>query len=927
MQKRKLHKVSDYPEILEEWDYELNTFRPDEVSAGSEKRVHWICKKGHRWEARAADRTSKHRGCPYCANKRILKGYNDLATTHPHLVEDWDFDSNDVSPYEISYGSTKKVLWKCKKCGEQYEAAICDRVHGNGCPYCSGKRVKKGFNDLESKYPEIAKEWDYEKNGNYLPSDFTAHSTKSVWWKCPKNHSYQMVIGNRTGSKQLNCPICSGKRIVKGINDLFTIHPELKERWDYEKNDINPETLGPGSNTSVYWKCEKNHSFCSTVYCVAHSRSGMNCPVCRNFRVDEGTNDLTTTHPKLLEEWDYDKNEINPNEVHAGMHKKVWWKCKAHGHSWQTEIQLRTIRGLGCPYCSNQKLLVGFNDVGTLHPEIYKLWDYSKNNGKTPADFTGVYSNKKIYLICQNGHPYKTSISEYHRGRGCPVCSNKKVIMGVNDLATTHPDLAKEWDLKKNGELTPQQITHGSQKKVWWKCQNGHSWKAIVYSRAAGTGCPECLKEYQTSLTEKTFTFYLSKYFSDLKENVHLKELGKRELDIYIPSLKLAIEYDGHNWHKNPKSDLIKDEICNENGITIIRIREDGCIKYSSSAHFIDAPQSHGNILILKDTVNALFRLINELFGLSLQKIESVEPDITAINESFYSYHKSNSLAVKCPNILKEWDYDKNGDLKPESISAGSSIKVWWKCEKGHSWNAVVSSRVRGNGCPYCSGKYVLSGFNDLASQYPSLIEEWDYDKNRNLKPEELLSGANLKVWWKCKKGHRWEASISSRTRQKTKCPTCSGLIPDKGRNDLATLYPELVKEWDYDKNGDLKPSDFLPGSEKVVWWICPKGHSYDTQIFIRAKVGCGCPICSNKRVLKGYNDLETLHPELAKEWDYDKNDGLLPSEVGGTGGSHKEIWWKCEKGHSWKTKLSTRIGLHSNCPQCAIDRSKKRNK
>ena len=129
------------------------------------------------------------------------------------------------------------------------------------------------------------------------------------------------------------------------------------------------------------------------------------------------------------------------------------------------------------------------------------------------------------------------------------------------------------------------------------------------------------------------------------------------------------------------------------------------------------------------------------------------------------------------------------------------------------------------------------------------------------------------------------------------------------------------------EKNGELQPSDFLPGSEKVVWWKCPNGHSYDTQIAIRAKYKCGCPICNNKRVVKGINDLESMHPELASEWNYEKNGDLLPSQVGGGGGSHKKVWWRCEKGHEWMATLASRISLHTGCPTCAIERNKNRNK
>ena len=630
-------------------------------------------------------------------------------------------------------------------------------------------------------------------------------------------------------------------------------------------------------------------------------------------------------YPYLVDEWDYEKNKINPTEVNKGIGTtKYWWKCDK-GHSYQATIPNRIIRGHGCPYCSNQKILVGFNDLGTIHPVIYDIWDYEKNGNLTPSDFTGKHSTKKIYLKCEKGHSYVTRISQYNRGQRCPICSNKKVAIGYNDLKTTHPDLALEWDYEKNGDLNPSQVTRGSEKKVWWKCKYGHSWKTSIYLRANGHNCPECLKEYQSSLTEKAFTFYLSKYFDDIEENAHPIELGKRELDIYIPSIKLAVEYDGYNWHKNISRDLAKDRLCKLNGITLIRIREDGCPKYETPSYIIEAPRNHGNIILIKDTINNLLNLINTLFNLSIPNINFLDEDIAAINSSFYTYNKNNSISIKCPSLLEEWDYEKNKDLTPEHVSHGSNTKVWWKCNNNHSWMAPVYSRVKGNGCPYCTGKLILEGFNDFKSQFPNLIKEWDYEKNGDLNPSKIYKNSNLKVWWKCEFNHSWKTQISTRTKLNTGCPVCKGLIADKGNNDLATLYPELLKEWDYEKNGDIQPSNFLPGSEKVVWWKCPKNHSYDSMICLRVKMKKGCPICNNKRVEKGFNDLATLHPEIAKEWDYEKNGALTPFDVGGSGGSHKMIYWKCSKGHEWKASLRGRISMHTGCPICARERNKRK--
>lgn len=167
------------------------------------------------------------------------------------------------------------------------------------------------------------------------------------------------------------------------------------EFWDFDKNSLSPYEVGPGSNFYAFWICKNGHSFKTMVYSMANSRKGMNCPICSNYIVKEGFNDLATTHPHLISEWDFDKNELKPTEVHAGMQKnKFWWKC-SKGHSWQATIQRRASRGDGCPICSNKKILAGYNDTVTLYPDFGKYWNYEKNVGLSPLEFKSLNSTKK----------------------------------------------------------------------------------------------------------------------------------------------------------------------------------------------------------------------------------------------------------------------------------------------------------------------------------------------------------------------------------------------------------------------------------------------------------------------------------------------------------------------------------------------------
>ena len=203
---------------------------------------------------------------------------------------------------------------------------------------------------------------------------------------------------------------------------------------------------------------------------------------------------------------------------------------------------------------------------------------------------------------------------------------------------------------------------------------------------------------------------------------------------------------------------------------------------------------------------------------------------------------KGKHYLTENAKLMAEWDWEKN-EKSPDQFTLGSNQKVWWKCEKGHEWEARINSRSDGNGCPYCSGRYAIKGENDLQTVNPDLAKEWNYEKNNGLMPNDVLPSSNKKVWWKCDKGHEWQSTIANRTDGHG-CPYCSGRFVIKGENDLQTVNPDLAKEWNYEKNNELTPSDFLPNSNKKVWWKCSKGHEWQSTINNRNK-GRGCPKCA----------------------------------------------------------------------------------
>jgi len=267
------------------------------------------------------------------------------------------------------------------------------------------------------------------------------------------------------------------------------------------------------------------------------------------------------------------------------------------------------------------------------------------------------------------------------------------------------------------------------------------------------------------------------------------------------------------------------------------------------------------------------------------------------------------------PELLSQWDVERNAPLLPETTAAGSDCKVWWRCERGHSWSARISSRVaQGRGCPYCAGKLPIHGMTDLATVCPELVSQWHPTKNGTLRPEDVTSGSEKSVWWRCERGHEWNCFVSLRAQREQGCPYCAGQRVIPGENDLATRYPEVAARWHPIKNGAVMPGQVLPHTHKRYWWMCEKGHEW--QVSPSALVqGSGCPYCAGKKAVSGETDLSTIYPQIAAQWYQAKNGKLTPEQV--SPGSEKRVWWLCERGHPYQSVVFSRVA-GTGCPYCA---------
>jgi len=318
---------------------------------------------------------------------------------------------------------------------------------------------------LAETHPELAAQAD-----GWDPTTISKGSGLKKQWKCEHGHKWIATVGAR--SRGTGCPVCSNHQVLAGFNDLASKNPQIAA----EAHGWDPTSIHQLSNKKRNWKCSKGHSYEAT---VAHRSEGKGCPFCSGRQVLIGFNDLGTTHLKISKE----AHEWDPGTVSAGSHKRANWICP-RGHVWDEVVKERALQGYGCSYCSGKRVLNGFNDLATTHPEIAAQAD-----GWDPTLFSKGHNKKKNWK-CELGHTYSDTIN--HRTgmeTKCPVCSGHKVLVGFNDLVTTSPDLAAEadgWD--------PTTITRGSKKKVQWRCQNGHRWKTSPKDRSRGEACPSCSK-------------------------------------------------------------------------------------------------------------------------------------------------------------------------------------------------------------------------------------------------------------------------------------------------------------------------------------------------------------------------------------------------------------------------------------------------
>ena len=577
------------------------------------------------------------------------------------------------------------------------------------------------------------------------------------------------------------------------IKPFAKAHPELLDEWNWEKNKeiVDPYGTGCTSTIKVWWRCKTcGYEWYAT---INNRHIGRGCPYCSGKALWTGRNDLETTNPELASEWDYEKNKaLLPSMFMAGSQKKVWWRCNICGHRWFASIGSRK-QGNGCPECS--KLKIGASHtLAVLNPQLASEWNYD-NNDFSPSEITA-NTNYKAWWTCPDcGYVYCSAIANRHKkGTGCPVCSNQILCTGINDLQTLHPDIASEWS--EENELSPDKVIAGGHTKYFFRCKHcGFTWRASLAARIKGTGCPKCSSSLHTSIPEQVIYQCLKRSLPSTKNSYKPKWLNGREIDIYLPRIKVGIEYDGGGWHQSVGKDIEKTRVMMSHGVTLIRIRDPKCPIIDDESIQIVTSKPKSDQQYLKNAIIELFAILNKRFNLDIELLCDVNDVYSEELRKYRNKELEYSFASEYPDLLDEWDELKNNGLDPHRIPPRSNVRIWWQCKTcGYEWMASVDRRATGAGCPYCAHEVVWSGHNDVETLRPDLLAEWDYENN-HISPQEITPNSHQRIAWKCCKcGHRWRSPIYNKSTGHG-CPKCARkAVADKQSKrvvnlDTGTIY------------------------------------------------------------------------------------------------------------------------------------------
>ncbi len=478
------------------------------------------------------------------------------------------------------------------------------------------------------------------------------------------------------------------------------------------------------------------------------------------------------------------------------------------------------------------------------YPEIAREWS-ARNTDKPDTVFSG--SPRKVWWHCPKcQQEYQATISNRTKHKSnCPFCANLRAYE-KNCLAVLRPEIAAQWHPELNFPLTPYDVVPGSEKEVYWACSEGHVWKAAICSRTnpRESRCPICHPRTVTRCGP-------------------MRPMDPALVQIWHPTKNLPVMPSeiacqsnkkfwwkcekGHEWqcdpsHLNKLVPLKRCPYCNDRAVC-----GDNSLlaRYPELArewdHKLNFPLTPDQVLYCSGK-KYWWRRGEFVWQASIKDRQRKGEGIP--RGQYLKCYPHLRLSVTHPELAAQWDGSKNALLTPDQVSAQSGRKIWWQCEKGHVWQSTINKRIRGDGCPYCSGHRPSKEYC-LQTCYPAIAAQWHPERNKGLTPRDVTPGSGRNVWWQCEKGHEWKASVSNRSRRGHNCPYCADR--SKRLGSVAEARPDLLGEWNYGKNTKT-PQDCSARSNKKVWWKCSVcGHAWQASPDNRF-CGSGCPVCAKKR-------------------------------------------------------------------------------
>ena len=518
--------------------------------------------------------------------------------------------------------------------------------------------------------------------------------------------------------------------------------------------------------------------------------------------------------PEAADAWDITKNTIKPEQISPFSAKVVYWRC-TNGHSYQRQVRHFVQAKTSCPICRR----LSANVAGK--PHMMKFWNFEKNI----SDVTQISakSKERANWKCKKcGYEWQSAIWSRQNDL-CPCCdSNLAIMSGVNDFATVYPQLGLDALQEMNSNIDLSKEGVGSHKSIMWRCNVcSYEWTAPIYGRIRKdkpeyyiAKCPVCAKNKRGISLDQEFPELIELYsennpeaLSDIKADWQQKYIWvcakHGEFSATIGSMIRSIRTDNNGCPYCHGTKVIQEE-------SFGALHPDLVVEWS--------PRNKNSPFEITETTKKEVEWVCSK-GHTWMAIVGTRSAGYGYCRDCFPFGKAIKSFAEVHQDLRKYYSDKNS-TPFDAHSQREHTHAFWTCDKEHEFDdTFFAIDSRGFRCPFCSGREIISNFNDFMTLYPEYAR--DYDEVRNALPANKISPKNsdMEIFWRCRKGHSFQRSVRTHIISRGICPVCSRYVLVPGANDLLTAYPRIADIWDYDRNGR--------GQRKSMITIIIIMHSY----------------------------------------------------------------------------------------------------